>query len=281
MYHQPFKCQVLNSTSTTPVAPAKPAVWCEGAPSNCTVGAKQMIYWNQASGNNIEVDGYDLEGDHKSPAYNSKCGFKDGMCFVFEKNLFVFFSNGYYLWNRCPKWYFWIYFWLGQEKHRSRIKFDRHRDIRYCSRRGHILSQTYYTSIRTCGDRLLVGRRREPIGSPLRTMDWSYLPGRPDLINRPSSHISCYRRLYTQELTSHFPNLRLYLGLKSSFWSLVSFFVVQRWDCWTLLYNIYLILPSIVILFLLHAPFIETCPISGSFVFIFLLQVTLPVDRVM
>jgi len=78
MYHQPFKCQVSNSKSTTPVAPAKPPVWCEGQPSNCTQGAKQMIYWNQKSGNNIQVEGFDLAGGHKSPGYNGKCGFPDG-----------------------------------------------------------------------------------------------------------------------------------------------------------------------------------------------------------
>lgn len=100
-------------------------------------------------------------------------------------------------------------------------------------------------------------------------MDWSYLPGKPDLINRPSSHISCYCRLYTQELTSHFCNFRLYLGLKSFFWSLFLFWlfnagIVER--CYTIST---FILPSIVILFLLHAPFLETCLISGSLVFIF------------
>ncbi|KAJ3716737.1 hypothetical protein DFJ43DRAFT_1043287 [Lentinula guzmanii] len=31
-----------------------------------------------ASGNNIEVSGYDLSGEPKSPAYNAKCGFADG-----------------------------------------------------------------------------------------------------------------------------------------------------------------------------------------------------------
>lgn len=78
MYQTAFKCRVSGSTSNVPLASPKPAVWCEGNPGACTKGAKQMIYWNQNQGNNIVVSGYDLEGDHKSPAYNSKLGFNDG-----------------------------------------------------------------------------------------------------------------------------------------------------------------------------------------------------------
>lgn len=78
MYMQGFKCNVTNSISTTPLATPKPAVWCEGAPNNCTQGAKQVMGWHQNSGNNIAVTGFDLAGMHKSPGYNSKCGFDDG-----------------------------------------------------------------------------------------------------------------------------------------------------------------------------------------------------------
>ncbi|KAF8172110.1 hypothetical protein BJ912DRAFT_1047362 [Pholiota molesta] len=78
MFQTPFKCSVSGSTSSVPLAAPKPPVWCEGNPGACTKGAKQMIYWNQNEGNNIAVDGYDLEGDHKSPGYNSKLGFNDG-----------------------------------------------------------------------------------------------------------------------------------------------------------------------------------------------------------
>jgi len=78
MYHQPFKCRVSGSKSNTPVAAPKPPVWCEGNPGGCTKGAKQMVYWNQNSGNNVYVSGWDLNGDPKSPAYNSKMGFSDG-----------------------------------------------------------------------------------------------------------------------------------------------------------------------------------------------------------
>jgi len=88
MYMVPYRCTVTGATSHAPVAPGKAPVWCEGNPSACTKGPKQMLYWHQLDGNNIEVDGYDLEGGHKSPGYNTKCGFSDGKpgdettCFV-------------------------------------------------------------------------------------------------------------------------------------------------------------------------------------------------------
>ncbi|KAJ7071801.1 hypothetical protein B0H15DRAFT_87627 [Mycena belliarum] len=78
MYHLPYRCKVTGAKSTTPVGTPKPPVWCENNPGACTKGPKQMIYWNQADGNNIQVDGYDAAGDRKSPAYNAKCGFPDG-----------------------------------------------------------------------------------------------------------------------------------------------------------------------------------------------------------
>jgi hypothetical protein len=78
MYHQAFRCRVTNSHSNTPVATPQPPKWCENNPSACTKGAKQMIYWNQLEGNNIQVDGRDAAGDFKSPGYNMKLGFADG-----------------------------------------------------------------------------------------------------------------------------------------------------------------------------------------------------------
>ncbi|EEB87294.1 hypothetical protein MPER_15420 [Moniliophthora perniciosa FA553] len=78
MYHQLFKCTVFCSTHHTPIVPAKPPVWCEDNQSKCVKGSKQMLYWHQLEGNNIQVDGYDLAGSPKSPAYNAKCGFNDG-----------------------------------------------------------------------------------------------------------------------------------------------------------------------------------------------------------
>ncbi|EGN97788.1 hypothetical protein SERLA73DRAFT_182534 [Serpula lacrymans var. lacrymans S7.3] len=90
MYMHGHKCMVTNATSTTPVAAPKPPVWCEEDQSQCVQGAKQVMVWNQAEGNNIAVTGYDLAGDHKSPAYNSKCGFKDGA----QNDIFGNASNG-------------------------------------------------------------------------------------------------------------------------------------------------------------------------------------------
>ena len=89
-----FKCKVTNSVSNTPLAAPKPPVWCEGAPNNCTKGAKQILAWHQQSGTNIEVTGFDLAGDHKSPAYNSKCGFANGE-FV-KVFFFVFVSLSFF-----------------------------------------------------------------------------------------------------------------------------------------------------------------------------------------
>ena len=78
MYMAGVKCKITNSTSTTALATPKAPVWCEGNPSNCTQGAKQFIAWNERDGNNIEVEGFDLSGGHKSPGYNMKLGFANG-----------------------------------------------------------------------------------------------------------------------------------------------------------------------------------------------------------
>jgi len=78
MYMLPLRCKVTGLTGNAAVASATPAVWCEDNPSNCLTGAKQMVFWNQLEGNNIEVSGTDLAGDPRSPAYNSKLGFANG-----------------------------------------------------------------------------------------------------------------------------------------------------------------------------------------------------------
>ncbi|KAF9519655.1 hypothetical protein BS47DRAFT_1336747 [Hydnum rufescens UP504] len=78
MYMHPYRAKVTNSKSTKVVAPAKPPVWCEGTPSTCTKGAKQMVFWNQADGNNIVTTGYQADGSPKSPGYNMKLGFQNG-----------------------------------------------------------------------------------------------------------------------------------------------------------------------------------------------------------
>lgn len=82
MYMIGYKCKVTGMTGTAAVAPAKPATWCEDNPSSCTTGARQLIYWNQLEGNNIEVSGTDLAGDPRSPAYNAKLGFSNGSWFI-------------------------------------------------------------------------------------------------------------------------------------------------------------------------------------------------------
>lgn len=73
-----YKCRVVNSTSTIPLAPPTPAVWCEGDPGSCTQGPKQIVVWNQLDGNNTFVEGFDQSGQHKSPGYNLKMGFHPG-----------------------------------------------------------------------------------------------------------------------------------------------------------------------------------------------------------
>ena len=49
-----------------------------------------MIYWNQRSGNNIEVSGWDRSGNHKTPTYNMKLGFANGACAGILIHLFLF-----------------------------------------------------------------------------------------------------------------------------------------------------------------------------------------------
>ena len=37
-----------------------------------------MVFYNQLEGNNVQVSGYDLAGEPRSPTYNSKMGFTSG-----------------------------------------------------------------------------------------------------------------------------------------------------------------------------------------------------------
>ncbi|KAF8308935.1 hypothetical protein DL93DRAFT_2170702 [Clavulina sp. PMI_390] len=77
MYMLPYRCKVSNPGNKR-LAPPKAPVWCEGNPSGCVTGAKQMIFWNQAEGNNLAVSGTQADGLQKSPGYNSKTGFSPG-----------------------------------------------------------------------------------------------------------------------------------------------------------------------------------------------------------
>lgn len=47
MYMQGFRCNVTGATSTEPVGPGKPPVYCDGQPSECVKGPKQIIGWNR------------------------------------------------------------------------------------------------------------------------------------------------------------------------------------------------------------------------------------------
>lgn len=104
MYMEALRCKVIGATSTTPVVPAKPPVWCEDDESKCTSGAKQLIFWHQAEGDNIVVTGNDLLGEPKSPGYNAKCGWANGSYFSWA--CFPYPLKTFYCHSRCTEWYF-------------------------------------------------------------------------------------------------------------------------------------------------------------------------------
>ena len=72
IYMQGFKCHVTGATSTTPLAKAQAPIMCDTDSSKCVQGAKQMIVWNQLTGNNVVTTG------SQTPAYNLRNGFKPG-----------------------------------------------------------------------------------------------------------------------------------------------------------------------------------------------------------
>ena len=70
---QGFKCSVTGASPTAkPLAKAQVPVYCENEPAKCVKGAKQMLAWHQASGNNIET------AQGVTPNYNQKCGWAEG-----------------------------------------------------------------------------------------------------------------------------------------------------------------------------------------------------------
>jgi len=73
MYMQGFKCKVAGSTSSRRLAPAQPPRDCRNNINDCTRGAKQMIAWRQAEGNNVEIP-----PDGGFVSYSTDYGFSPG-----------------------------------------------------------------------------------------------------------------------------------------------------------------------------------------------------------
>ncbi|RFU24608.1 hypothetical protein B7463_g11723, partial [Scytalidium lignicola] len=72
IYMAGYKCKVTGATSTAPVGVVKAPTFCDNDPSKCQAGPKQMIIWNQAEANNVDVPA------GSSPGYNMKNGFASG-----------------------------------------------------------------------------------------------------------------------------------------------------------------------------------------------------------
>ncbi|EKM58455.1 uncharacterized protein PHACADRAFT_89092 [Phanerochaete carnosa HHB-10118-sp] len=86
MYMNGFQCRITGDIGTQPIGKPGLARQC-GAdaasghpanPSNCTIGPKNPMYWDQAEGNNM------FEGIYDAPTYNDRYGFPDGA----QPNLF-------------------------------------------------------------------------------------------------------------------------------------------------------------------------------------------------
>ncbi|KAF8315042.1 hypothetical protein DL93DRAFT_2039347, partial [Clavulina sp. PMI_390] len=80
MYMTGHRCRITGATSTKKIGTAQAPKWCENDESECVTGPKQMIFFNQADGNNMEfpANSFQADGQTKSPGYNMKCGFKSG-----------------------------------------------------------------------------------------------------------------------------------------------------------------------------------------------------------
>ncbi|KAM0448807.1 hypothetical protein ACHAPV_009443 [Trichoderma viride] len=72
MYMANYRCHVTGTSSTKKVAQAQVPVYCGNDSSKCLPGAKQMIAWNQATGNNVQVP------NGASPAYGTNMGWTPG-----------------------------------------------------------------------------------------------------------------------------------------------------------------------------------------------------------
>lgn len=114
MYMEGFRCKVTGTPGNAALDTPKPPMWCEDDASACVKGAKQMVYWNQLEGNNVEVSGSDRAGDPRAPTYNMKMGFSNGesrslsVLFLFYV-IFVrrFFLPPYFFIIYCADQYFW------------------------------------------------------------------------------------------------------------------------------------------------------------------------------
>jgi len=71
MYMQGFKCRVTGSNSNRRLAPAQPPRYCPNI-NDCVRGAKQMMVYQQAEGNNVEKPGNDFV------SYSADWGFSPG-----------------------------------------------------------------------------------------------------------------------------------------------------------------------------------------------------------
>jgi len=60
MYMQGFKCMVTGSNSNRRLAQAQVPRYCANFPQNCVRGAKQMMVYEQAEGNNVQRPGDDF-----------------------------------------------------------------------------------------------------------------------------------------------------------------------------------------------------------------------------
>ncbi|KAG8979806.1 hypothetical protein FRB90_007906, partial [Tulasnella sp. 427] len=81
IYMNAFKCKITNTKSTakkigTPQVARRcgydPVLKRQGDPKNCTIGAKQPLYWLQNERNNM------FEGYYDAPFYNDGYGYKNG-----------------------------------------------------------------------------------------------------------------------------------------------------------------------------------------------------------
>ncbi|PLB51504.1 hypothetical protein P170DRAFT_443704 [Aspergillus steynii IBT 23096] len=72
MYMQGFKCNVTGSKSSKKVGSAQPPIYCADDASKCAKGAKQMIAWNQKSGDNVQAP------DGSTPTYSESWGWQAG-----------------------------------------------------------------------------------------------------------------------------------------------------------------------------------------------------------